>query len=208
MSKKKPNQSIAQVERLKQLRRQILDGYDATEKLIRSSKDRARDALKEAVMVGKALIEAREIVGYGRFVRWLKTECESVKQPTAYRYMSLCNSLGQDLSHVRKVGTNNLRTAYLALGIIKEQSDTPQPPRIALPQTTSIDVGVIESTETPVQKIITKNKELESEVDALRSADTTVIIADNPPTFNHTCPNCGHQFNDIGDTHKRIAANN
>lgn len=108
------------VTKLNALARQIRDGHDATEKLVKSAKDRAREALGEAIITGKALTEAKQIIGFGGFTRWLKEHCKKVSHDTCNRYMSLYNAFGKDSAHVRNLPEMNLRKAYLQLGIINE----------------------------------------------------------------------------------------
>ncbi|HEY1790109.1 MAG TPA: DUF3102 domain-containing protein [Verrucomicrobiae bacterium] len=111
---------LIEVAKLKVLARTIRDGHEATEKLIKSSRDNASDALREAVLTGKALIEVKQIIGFGGFGRWLKEHCKGISERTCQRYVSLYNSLGGKASHVSELPEMNLRKAYLQLGIINE----------------------------------------------------------------------------------------
>jgi hypothetical protein len=111
---------LTEVAKLKLLARTIRDGHEATEKYIKSAKDQARDALREAILTGKALTEVKQIVGFGGFTRWLKEHCKGVNERTGQRYMSLYNAFGRNTSHVSELPEMSLRKAYLQLGIINE----------------------------------------------------------------------------------------
>ena len=115
--------NIQQLGRLKELKRQINDGHEATELFIKNAKDKSREALKEAILVGQALAEVKKIVQFGGFGRWLKENCKSMNERTVQRYMSLHNAFGGKTAHVTDLTPTSLRKAYIALGIITEASD-------------------------------------------------------------------------------------
>src|SRR5262245_23253674 len=46
-------------------------------------------SLELAVKSGEMLIKCRDLLKYGDFVKWLKTEVKSISQATAYRYIKL-----------------------------------------------------------------------------------------------------------------------
>jgi hypothetical protein len=104
---------------LSKLKKQINQGHQATEMLIKSSKDKSRQALQEAILTGKALVEAKKIIPYGGFRRWIEKEIKSLKPATATRYILL----SQEYSHVSNLVTTNLRKAYILLGIIDDPTN-------------------------------------------------------------------------------------
>lgn len=114
MSSKKRNLTISEQKELEKLKRIINDSADATEVLVKSAKDKSRQALAEALTCGKALIQARKIIGYGRFRDWCSKNCRK-SQMTLWKYMELVNR-GLHLP-ATDLG---LRQAYVSLGIIKE----------------------------------------------------------------------------------------
>ncbi len=106
------------IRRLAELKRIIIDGTEATEKLIKTAKERSREALSEAMLCGNALLEAKKILGYGKFMRWCKENIQQVSHQTITRYIQL----SQEWSQVSNLSATNLglRQAYLKLGIIDE----------------------------------------------------------------------------------------
>jgi hypothetical protein len=106
-----------EIKELKQLKREINDSYEAAETLVKSSKDKARQALAEALTCGKALLRVKATVGFGGFEKWVKDNCKGIVASTARRYMSLAKRAhGSDLL-TTSIG---LRQAYIALGIVQE----------------------------------------------------------------------------------------
>jgi hypothetical protein len=107
---------------LKELKRKINDSAEAVESLVKSVKDKSRQALTEALICGKALLRAKEILKFGQFTKWVAENCKKVSHDTVNRYMKLANS-----AHVRnQLETGNgLRQAYIAIGILKEDDSAP-----------------------------------------------------------------------------------
>ncbi len=121
VSAKAKTSNIQQLTRLKELKRQINDGHEATELFIKGAKDKSREALKEAILVGEALTEVKKIVSFGGFERWVKENCKAISKTTVQRYMTLYNSFGGNKSHVNDLAPTSLRKAYIALGVITEE---------------------------------------------------------------------------------------
>lgn len=141
--------NMAGFAKLKSLRRQISDGHEAVEKYVKSARDNAQNAVREAVLAGEALIEVKEILGHGKFGQWLKKHCPFFSERTAQKYMAMSRSFpnhGSDLP-------TNLRKAYLQLGIINE----PTAAAPALPNATMqlangdepAPAEIVNSTEVP-----------------------------------------------------------
>jgi hypothetical protein len=146
---------LIEVAKLKTLARTIRDGHEATEQFIKSSKDNARDALREAILTGKALMEVKKIVGFGGFERWMKEHCRGISQSTRRRYVSLYNAFGQDKSHMTNLPEMNLRKAYLQLGIINEPTAVERPDDGAL--------NALVQTSPPSRKLLTNGATLETQ---------------------------------------------
>ena len=124
--------SITQAQQLDKLARTIRSCYEATERLAKSAKERARDAIAEAILCGNSLNEAKAIVGHGAWLKWLAKHCKGVDCETARRYMRLSNS-----SHDMNLGNPaSLRQAYIMAGIIEE----PEPETQATIGTLSISI--------------------------------------------------------------------
>ena len=78
--------SVADQRKLAALKKRIVDGHKTTEQLIKSTKEKARQALEEAILVGKALADAKALIPYGGFTRWIEKECK-LNDRTAQRYI-------------------------------------------------------------------------------------------------------------------------
>ena len=92
--------------RLNALGRQIRDGHEAVEALVKLTKKNAQDALREAILAGNALANVKQIVG-SKFEPWVQKHCKSMDAPTAWRYLELSKS-----------PLTNLGQAYGQLGIM------------------------------------------------------------------------------------------
>ena len=104
---------------LKPLKRQINDGHQAVEAFKKSVKDKSRQALTEAIIVGQKLKRVKEIVGHGGFLRWVRENCKDIGERTARKYMALSNR-----NHGAELTATGLRKAYIELGIIDEGETT------------------------------------------------------------------------------------
>lgn len=102
--------------KLKNIAKQINDSFDAANRLAKQARDRAHEAIAEALLCGQLLNQAKQVVGHGLWMKWLQEHCPLISQPTAWRYMQLSNH-----SHVNKLGNaNGLRQAYITCGILPE----------------------------------------------------------------------------------------
>ena len=121
IKKKQPTRfTSSQISELRQLKEGITSTHAATDKIIKSAKEKAGEALAEAIICGKKLARVKEIIPYGGFENWCKAELLKISKATIGRYLSLHNSFGKDKSHVSNLPATNLRKAYQLLGIIKE----------------------------------------------------------------------------------------
>ena len=143
-SKKNNRISIANSTELHKLKRTINDSADAVESLVKSVKDKSRQALAEALICGKALLRAKEIMKFGQFEKWCRENCKKVSKATVKNYMRLANS--QHVSHLLTTGVG-LRQAYIAIGILKEEDSAPS--ETSLSNNTS-HVGNNGSSRTPL----------------------------------------------------------
>ncbi|MDB6027537.1 MAG: hypothetical protein JWM68_3760 [Verrucomicrobiales bacterium] len=104
--------------KLEQLAKEIRSLHDNTERLSVFAKSKCNEAVAEAILCGKAINEAKKLVGHGQFAKWLKKNCPKISDRTARRYMALANR-----SHVSVLKRNglSLRQAYIEAGIINEK---------------------------------------------------------------------------------------
>lgn len=106
--------------KLKNIAKQINDSFDAANKLAKQARDRAHEAIAEALLCGQLLNQAKQVVGHGLWLKWLEEHCPAIPQRTAHRYMLLSNS-----PHVAKMGEcSGLRQAYIICGILPEPEHT------------------------------------------------------------------------------------
>jgi hypothetical protein len=113
--KSKTKISIANSTELHRLKKTINTSAEAVESLVKSVKDKSRQALAEALICGKALVRVKEIVKFGQFEKWCAENCKGIERKTVQRYTSLATRG----SHLLATGIG-LRQAYIALGILKE----------------------------------------------------------------------------------------
>lgn len=146
-SKSRKGHTITNTQALDKLAKQIRSRYDATTQLVKSAKDKSREAVAEAILCGTALNEAKAIVSHGAWEKWLARHCKGVHENTARNYMRLAKA-----QHVVDLNRpESLRQAYIAVGIlsdsITETSGTQSPaPMLTLPtsntaQTTATQPG-------------------------------------------------------------------
>ena len=87
------------------------------------------EAIKAALLAGKALNEAKTIVGHGRWLLTLKERCPALSHDTASKYMRLAN-----FAHERNLEScHGLRQAYLICGILPEPEAYDRPPEPPTP---------------------------------------------------------------------------
>lgn len=116
---------------LQALAKRIKDHYQSADRLVATAKEKANEAITEVLLCGKALSEAKALVGHGGWLKWLKKNCKGVSARTAQKYMKLSNTNhGSDL-----IGAFSVRQAYIAAGIIAD--DEPEivevEPALAVP---------------------------------------------------------------------------
>lgn len=129
--------SVSELNRLTTLAREIRKLHDSTESLGRIARDKCNEAVAEALLLGHALAEAKEIVGHGGWLNWLKENCPKLSHTTAWRFMRLANySRGNDLEN-----SAGLKLAYIAAGIIQESKRTATAQEIQPKQNTTIDAS-------------------------------------------------------------------
>lgn len=114
--------SIANSTELHKLKRTINDSAEAVESLVKSVKDKSRQALAEALVCGGALLKAKFILGFGQFEKWCRENCKKVSEKTARNYMRLAK--GQSVADLLATG-GGLKEAYISIGILKEDDSAP-----------------------------------------------------------------------------------
>lgn len=99
---------------LKNIAKQINDSFDAANKLAKQARDRAFEAIAEALLCGQLLNQAKQVVGHGLWLKWLDEHCPNITRQTACNYMRLAN-----VKHVLHLeNCSGLRQAYIACGIL------------------------------------------------------------------------------------------
>jgi len=153
-TQRKKNLSITQLQKLDKLAREIRSSYDSAGKLAKSARERSREALAEAMLCGKALNEAKGMVGHGGWLKWIAAHCKGVSHDTATRYMHLANS-----AHVRNLkDPNSLRQAYIAIGILDDSdAETIKTTPVSVPETTPQPVAGAPAADTAPEPTSTTN---------------------------------------------------
>ena|ERR1035437_7604785 len=102
---RKQNQTIQQINRLKELRRAILDGHSIVSTLSDSLQIRSNELQKESILVSYYLREAWQITGK-QFNQWLQREIHSskVRPEQTTRYIRLLR-IKRDTQ--QRINTNN-----------------------------------------------------------------------------------------------------
>lgn len=98
---------------LDRLAREIRDGHDVTSKYIGLTKENRQNALREAILTGRALAKVRQIIGRAKFERWLKVHCKGLSDAAYSHYLSLAKS-----------PPNDLQKAFQKLEIASEDTGT------------------------------------------------------------------------------------
>ena len=132
-------------QKLIKLAEQIRSTYASTERLVTSAKERNAAAVAEAMLCGKALTEAKELVGHGGWLKWLKKNCKGVHERTAQDYMRLANT-----KHAADLKPDSIRQALRLLRIIDDY-ETP-PPSDAKPILVMTPGTALEPKQTNSQK--------------------------------------------------------
>lgn len=137
---KRPNLSHAsgvELTELKEIKRDVVSLHEAAATIARSARDKARQALAEALLCGQKLIRAKEIVGHGQWLKWVEAELP-IARATVGRYITLASNYSE-LSNLDS--DSGLWKAYVRLGICADrrgnaepQPVTPQPAGRVTPQ--------------------------------------------------------------------------
>lgn len=110
-----------QVVFLEDLARQANEHYEEAGSKASRAKSAVNEAVTAALLCGKALNDAKEILPHGKFLSWLQTYCPNISRMTASKYMRLSNvNHGLHLDSAK-----GLRQAYQLCGIIPEDEKSP-----------------------------------------------------------------------------------
>ena len=90
----------------------ILDAHQNAENSDRLSKKSGREAITSAIKAGEYLVKAKELVGHGNWLPWLKGNCKGISDKTAQRYMTLAKF--DNVSNLEQC--TSLRQAYICSG--------------------------------------------------------------------------------------------
>lgn len=110
--------STEQLEVLGRLGKRIRGHWENASALARVARESGNEAVKEALLCGKALNEAKGALGHGQWLPWLERHCVEVagSMATAHRWMRMAN-----LSGVMNLeGAGSLLVAYRMVGILPE----------------------------------------------------------------------------------------
>ena len=106
------------------LAEQIRDAFNEANRLATDARAVASDAVAKAIQCGQLLIQQKESLGHGSWLKWLDTNIPEIRDRTARRYMALAKrNRSSDLTD-----SASLRQAYLATGIIPKPKEKPVGP--------------------------------------------------------------------------------
>lgn len=88
----------------------------------------AKATLLNALKAGDVLREAKKLAGHGNWVQWLTNNVQGINERTAQNYMKLAEKAeSEKTQHIAFIeNAKSLRSAYIAVGIIKQAKNTEQ----------------------------------------------------------------------------------
>jgi hypothetical protein len=89
---KAPSEGAETPKTLDEYAKAILEAHQKAEAANRQSKKSGREAIAAAIEAGRNLCQAKEQVGHGNWLIWLKQNCTGITERTAQRYMTLTKS--------------------------------------------------------------------------------------------------------------------
>lgn len=106
-----------EIETLGRIGKRIRGCWDEANCLAARARASGNDAVKAALLCGEALLEAKGVLGHGRFGSWLERHCAEVAHSyeTAARWMRLATA---NLSGVTVLEAGSLTAAYRLVGIL------------------------------------------------------------------------------------------
>jgi hypothetical protein len=115
---KLPNYNPKEAERkrsLDELRKEANEHYELAESYANKTIEFRNEAVKEAILCGQALNEAKKLVPFGGWLIWLRKNCSQMCQSRAYNYMGLATKFHHDGNLAEAAG---LRQALIAIGAL------------------------------------------------------------------------------------------
>ena len=171
--------SVVNAQKLDKIARDIRSSYDSANGLAKLARNKGREAVAEAILCGNYLNEAKQIIGHGGFLKWLAKHCKAVDRETARRWMLLAKNC-----HNSNLGnSNNLRQAYVAIGILPEtvapqlriaDNQTAQPPTPSPVEHSVIDAEVIPAETKP--KVVSDPTRITRREALTQKADALIIV--------------------------------
>lgn len=192
----------------------ILDAHQKAEFADRLSKKSGHESIISAIKAGEYLVQAKELVGHGNWLPWLKEQCKGISEKTAQRYMTLAKF--DNVSDLEQC--TSLRQAYICSGALvpahldkspEKKDDKGEPvktddatkPDIILPQ---MERGFV-ALQKQYDALVKSNPGLETH---LLSIDMTLTLRElfqrwqvplsdalnyfNLPSIQGECVRCGH----------------
>ena len=110
---------MTEIENIQSLKRLAARGrhhYEQSEALVGPCQAAGIELIKERILLGQVLLEAKTLLAHGQWYPWLAKHFAEVSPETLRRYMRLANE-----SHVTDLATAaGLRQAYVACGILEQ----------------------------------------------------------------------------------------
>jgi hypothetical protein len=103
-------------ETLTKLAGEIMDLFLSAQHKAKRTADLGRESVREVLLCGLRLIEAKRVVKHKKWIPWLKENCPDITPRTAQNWMRLAKT-----KHVSHLDTcANLSAAYRVCGILPE----------------------------------------------------------------------------------------
>lgn len=119
--------TLVAIKKLGELAATIRDSHKTAISLAEQTRKKGAEAITEALLCGKALNEAKELVPHGQWLKWLTENCSGVDERTAQRYMKLAKN-----DRLSDLDATSLHHLYIAAGVYEEQAPrrtvAPPPP--------------------------------------------------------------------------------
>lgn len=89
---KKKSLVLDKVQRLDVLARSMRDRYDNVERLAEAAWSKSREGLAEVLLFGRDAIEAKEIIGHGKWIDWLSKHVKKAKPRRVQQWIEMAQA--------------------------------------------------------------------------------------------------------------------
>jgi Domain of unknown function (DUF4338)/Protein of unknown function (DUF3102) len=101
---------------LEEYAKAILEAHQISKEADGLSKIKGKEAIAAGLKAGQYLIEVKELVGHGKWQKWVEKNCKGINIKTAQRYMTLARFKNDTVSFLDEC--SSLRQAYICSGAL------------------------------------------------------------------------------------------